>query len=277
MAGLLTLSILALVPAASPARVPEVVKVERSFAATAREKGISAAFRIFSAPDALIFNPDPKPGKALLDAAPDRPGSLVWWPVYAGVAASDDLAFTTGPFIAANGVTRGRGQYFTIWRRQSDGSWRWVLDHGPRSDQESPADGEVTLQLLPVAQRAGASKGNWMTITQIEARLAAELARDARRALLRRFDRDARLMRNGPQPAVGLAAVKAMLKHEPARLTTRTIGGGVSKAGDLAFTYGDAGWDASEGPKRGHYVRIWQNRPRGWTLIVDSVIPVPTR
>lgn len=271
------LTLLALIPGASHARVPEIVKVERSFAATAREQGIAAAFRTFSAPDALIFNPDPKPGKALIDAAPDRAGSLVWWPVYAGVAASDDLAFTTGPFVAANGEQRGRGQYFTVWRRQKDGSWRWVLDHGPRSDADSPADGEEPLQLLPVAQRSGMSKGAWIKVTHAEAALAEELARDARRALLARFDKDGRLMRNGPQPAVGPAAIKALLVRQPARLITRTIGGGVSKAGDLAFTYGDASWDAGDGPKRGHYVRIWQNRPRGWTLVVDSVIPVPAR
>lgn len=277
MPGLLTLSLLALIPAAAPAHVPDVVKAERLFAATAKEKGIAAAFRIFSAHDALVFTPDPKPGKALIDAAPDRPGSLVWWPVYAGVAASDDLAFTTGPFVAVNGDKRGRGQYFTVWRKQEDGSWRWVLDHGPRSDEDSPADGEESLQLLPVARRASASKGAWIKVTHAEAALAAELARDARRAFLTMFDKDARLMRNGPQPAVGLTAVKAMLEREPARLMTRTIGGGVSKAGDLAFTYGDASWDAGDAPKRGHYVRIWQNRPRGWTLVVDSVIPVPAR
>ena len=40
------------------------------------------------------------------------------------------------------------------------------------------------------------------------------------------------------------------------------LGGGASKAGDLAWTYGDARWTGG----RGHYVRIWQRRGGAWKI-----------
>jgi ketosteroid isomerase-like protein len=52
-------------------------------------------------------------------------------------------------------------------------------------------------------------------------------------------------------------------------------GGAVSRAGDLAYTYGDAQWTREGTEVRGHYVRVWQRRGGGWKLIVDETTPVP--
>lgn len=62
-----------------------------------------------------------------------RPGSGPRWRPEAGsVAASNDLAFTFGPYWpGAEGPDPGaqpRNRYFTIWRRQPDGTWRYVVD-----------------------------------------------------------------------------------------------------------------------------------------------------
>jgi ketosteroid isomerase-like protein len=265
--------------AVSAAPVPEVVEVERLFAATVKEKGLAFGFRTFVADDGVIFIPDPRPGKELLEKAPDRPGTLEWWPVYAGVAASGDLGFTTGPYLSAQGERKGQGQYFTIWRKQPSGSWRWVLDHGPLTDEVSPLKDGAPLTTLPAGKTVEAPSqfSSWSAIEKAEAELAAALAVDAGQAYLAAFGEDARLMRQGPQPATGRTAVAAMLASQPKQLTVKTISGAVSKAGDLAYTYGDASWDTDAGPKRGHYVRIWQNRERGWTLVVDSIVPVQER
>lgn len=275
MCASLILALLAL----ATAPLPEVVAAERLFAATAKEKGVAAAFRNFVADDAVIFIPDPRPGKDLLQKAPDGPGTLEWWPVYAGVAASGDLGFTTGPYLSAEGERKSQGQYFTIWRRQADGSWRWVLDHGPITDQVSPLTRDAPLTLLPSARQVAGDKSSssWAAIEKAEAELATALAADAKSAYLTAFGEDARLMRQGPQPATGRTAVAAMLDSQPQRLTVKTISGAVSTAGDLAYTYGDVNWETDAGPRRGHYVRIWQNRERGWTLVVDSIVPVRTR
>jgi hypothetical protein len=136
---------------------------------------------------------------------------------------------------------------------------------------------DAPLTLLPKIKDKGAHPGTWADIEKAEAELAAKLSADAKGAYLAAFGKEARLMRQGPQPAVGRSAVAAMLDSQPAKVEAKTLGGAVSKAGDLAYTYGDVRWQTEAGQKRGHYVRIWQNRKRGWTLAVDSVVPVQER
>lgn len=52
----------------------------------------------------------------------------------ADVAASGDLAYTRGSFTmqstdpATGGVRTDRGNYLTVWKKQSDGSWKAVED-----------------------------------------------------------------------------------------------------------------------------------------------------
>lgn len=58
---------------------------------------------------------------------------LRWAPVRAGVAASGDLAFTTGRWTLEareedRSAERTAGEYATVWRRGADGAWRVLLD-----------------------------------------------------------------------------------------------------------------------------------------------------
>jgi ketosteroid isomerase-like protein len=265
------------VPAASaarPAPVSEVVEAERAFARAAQSEGVNAAFVHYSAPDSLVFQPGPKRAKEALAANPIPPLPLNWWPVYAGIAASGDLGFTTGPFVAGSGERKGHGWYFTIWRRQADGSWRWVLDHGPPTREAAPYGPDSAVEALPPGRRSARSKA-FAGVEAAETELAAALAADARAALPRFLAEDGRLMRVGPQPAVGTASWAALLAAGPDRIETAPLGGAASAAGDLAYTYGSARWRKGEREVTGHYVRIWQHRAKGWKLIVDNMIASP--
>ncbi|MET1112145.1 MAG: DUF4440 domain-containing protein [Allosphingosinicella sp.] len=271
LAALLAASLAAAAPRAD---VGEVVAAERAFASAARTEGVNAAFLRYSAPDGLVFQPGPTNAKAALAANPIPPGKLDWWPAYAGIAASGDLGFTTGPYVIGGGERQGYGWYFTIWRRQPDGSWRWFLDHGPRTREAAPAGTGAEVAALPAGRRSppGRAIGE---VKSAEARLAAALASDARAALPLFLAADGRLMRVGPQPAVGAAAWAPLLAAGPERIETTPLGGAASAAGDLAFTYGSARWRKGEAEVSGHYVRIWQRRREGWKLIVDNLIAVP--
>jgi hypothetical protein len=61
--------------------------------------------------------------------------ALTWRPVYGSVAGSDDLGFTTGEYVATGRGPSGAavqrfGKYLTVWQRQRDGSWKFVVDGG---------------------------------------------------------------------------------------------------------------------------------------------------
>jgi ketosteroid isomerase-like protein len=261
-------------PAVPKTDVNPVVEAERAFARAAQTDGVNAAFIRYAAPDGLVFQPGPTNARQALAAHPIPPVKLDWWPAYAGVAASGDLGFTTGPYVVGEGEKQGHGWYFTIWMRQADGSWRWVLDHGPPTRQAAAYGRDAPVTVLP----AGRTSGNghaFGSLRAAEAHLAAALAADARAALPRFLAADGRLMRVGPQPAVGAAAWAPVLAAGPDRMETAPLDGAVSGAGDLAYTYGTARWQENGAAVSGYYVRIWQRREGGWKLIIDNLIAVP--
>lgn len=276
-------SLIALLLAASGAALArpaagagEIIAAERSFAAMAQTQGLGPAFTFWSAGDAVIFTPGPASAKATYAAPGYRfGGHLEWWPAYVGIARSGDLGFSTGPFDYERG--KAHGWYFSVWRREPDGSWRWVLDHGTPTDSASGQSAQSAVATAPAGRAPPRAAGAWAQVQAAEARLAAALAADARSALPAAMWDDARIMRPGPQPAVGRSAFTAAALAGPATIAAAPIGGGVSRAGDLAWTYGKAAWRQADGPIEGHYVRVWQRRAAGWRLLVDEMTPMQPR
>jgi ketosteroid isomerase-like protein len=54
--------------------------------------------------------------------------SLRWIAEKAEVSKSGDLGYSTGTYSATFGETTDKGKYVTIWRKQSDGSWKVIED-----------------------------------------------------------------------------------------------------------------------------------------------------
>lgn len=107
-------------------------QADRAFAADAGARGAGEAFRAAAAPDAMMFG-----GPGMLRLGPDEiragfagPASWAWGPVASGAAASGDLAFTVGEAEIRAGQSVFHSKYLTIWRRQPDGSWKFITDGG---------------------------------------------------------------------------------------------------------------------------------------------------
>jgi len=64
---------------------------------------------------------------------PDSTYTLRWEPMYARAAESGELGYTYGTWelkINADSSNISRGTYVTIWKRQPNGEWKYVLDSG---------------------------------------------------------------------------------------------------------------------------------------------------
>lgn len=62
-----------------------------------------------------------------------RTTSLQWEPDFVEVAASGDLAYTYGRYVLQSKDSTGKisertGVFHTIWKKQADGSWKYVWD-----------------------------------------------------------------------------------------------------------------------------------------------------
>ena len=97
---------------------------------------IKAAFMTFAAPDAgkiekshYVFG-RVAIGRGFETPPPDFTG-IEWRAERGTVSGSNDLGFNVGPVqrrgAPASGASQG-GSFFTIWRRQANGEWRFVVD-----------------------------------------------------------------------------------------------------------------------------------------------------
>lgn len=264
--------------AAQPAEATEIVAAERAFAADAQALGIDGAFRRWSSEDAVtIAGAGPQRAHDLFASSkktPSPPSTLVWWPNWAGIAKSGDLGFTTGAVEIAGARA---GHYFTIWRRQADGSWKWVYDGGVDATSASAPGPEVEPVYLPTSVLASTSPDTAMSeVRTVEAVLAAGAARNQKDAHLALLAPDGRLYVAALAPAIGEAAFATALDAWPTRFDlSAPLGGGASDAGDMVWTYGRALWAGDAGPRSGYYVHLWQKRLRGWTLVFAQIVDDP--
>jgi len=117
----------------------EVLKAETEFAQMAKEKGVEAAFLAFADDDAVLLRGKLIKGRAEIKAYFEANNSaykdlkLEWKPDFVEVSESGDLAYTYGGYtsksLAEDGsVSEGSGVFHTVWKRQTDGSWKFVWD-----------------------------------------------------------------------------------------------------------------------------------------------------
>lgn len=256
-----------------------VIAAERAFAADFPALGMAGSFQKWSRPDAVIINrgrartvTEVFAGKPMTR----QPGEplLEWWPTFVGVALSGDLGFSTGP-AAENGTPYGH--YLTIWRRQADGSWRWVYDGGSAADPAGQPDAASEPRILPIAAvGSSAPEQAAAEVAVIEAQLAAAARTDQKAAHLAFLAGDGRLYVARERPAEGQEAFRSALAHWPTAFDFGVAqGGGASDAGDLVWTYGPASWTRDDRTDHGHYMRVWQKRPEGWRIVLAQMIAAP--
>jgi len=122
--------------------VASIVRAEREFMDDVARRRLEGWVDHF-ADSAATF----PPGKLVnVGRAPVRKGMaatfadssvhVAWYPVYASVSASGDLGYTWGYYRWMSRDDKGApappatGKYLTIWRRDSSGRWKVVVDTG---------------------------------------------------------------------------------------------------------------------------------------------------
>ena len=272
-----------------PASLKPVVEAEHAFAAYSIEHGMKDAFLRFAAPDGIVFRRGPVNAiEVWTQTNPAPTGLLTWWPAYADVSRAGDLGWTTGPYEfrenPADKEPSGTGHFATLWRRQPDGSFKFVLDFGIR--HAAPASAETVLQYPPSIQKnAGRGKPDVDTEAARSSLLEAEseLAKDSASkgygvALLAHADDTFRLYRQNNFPYVGRESARKALEGKTDVITWKATKADVARSGDLGYAYGTyelKSKPSDEKPaEQGNYLRIWKRHDGKWRVVLDVANPV---
>jgi ketosteroid isomerase-like protein len=262
-----------------------IVEAERAFSRAAAEKGTKEAFLAFMTEEAVLFRPQPVPGKKWMREHAAPPGKLSWRPISADVSAAGDLGYTTGPYELrkdpGDPVAASFGNYITIWQRQPDSTWKVLIDLGT----PNPPPAKPTPDFNPLQAKPALAKKQGMGVDAVSSMLASldrrlsnlSATKGPAAALRLHVAKEARFMRAGRQPAVGAREVEPLLPVEPGIWTWDPARSGGSISGDMGYTYGAFQLQSAkpgESPAQsGYYLRIWKKQPNDeWKIVLDIAV-----
>jgi ketosteroid isomerase-like protein len=251
--------------------VGSLIAAEKAYAKLAGEKGFREASVSVLADDAVIFTPNAVNGKKFWQEAMEEP-VISWRPIFAAIARSGELGYTSGPSEHRNKRSDEKpeafGHFVSIWRKDAMGTWKVLVDVGVNHPQPRAPGGEIATYVPkssiahPEAARAALEK--------VRRDLAESLKKDESDAILSAATEDIRVYRRGLLPAVGKSTAKKMLATEHAKTSRTPLGEGTSSAIDLAYEYGEYTSDHDKANEHGIYLCIWRLDSDGaWKLALD--------
>jgi ketosteroid isomerase-like protein len=259
-------------PVDSRAAAEPVIAAELAFAARHQDVSVKQSFAEYAAADGVMATPEGfRNAREFIATWPDQDnkGFISWWPAFAGIARSGDLGFTTGP--ASFGGGKRYTNYFTVWKKQPDGSWKWMIDLGTQKGVKPESAPGSPVTIVPVSNLAPMDSGKaWAALQRVDRGLRDPALRNDPESLSRFYAPEAMLLGWRDAPLTGRAAV-VDVNRARGPMEEEHKGGGVSAAGDFGWTYGFASWTEDSKPKRGPYLRVWQRRADGWQVLVENI------
>ena len=258
-----------------------VLAAETSFAEQVAKNGMKTAFLANAAPTAMVVeNGKLVEAQAIWNARQVKPNTrLTWYPLLVDVAQSGELGYTTGPWtMLQNDRAQASGEYVTLWRKQFDGQWKYVIDMSIERIGVAP----VASATVPAPHQALAMATPSMAPTSVLIDLdnkfaAAGLLRPG--ATYQQYlSSEARLYRPGLSMMQGLAAVANMKNLEKGYIFAPTTGY-LSVGGDLGYVVGNYRHlgDAKHPQESGSYLRIWRREAvAGWRLALEMLNVAPS-
>lgn len=117
----------------------EILLTEKAFEKMAVDSGIAIAFRTFAADSAVILRGNDsiiRGSEGIYNYYSQQAthnASVNWTPDYIEVSDDGTLGYTYGKYLwkvrqKDNSTKEFRGIFHTVWKKQTDGSWKYVWD-----------------------------------------------------------------------------------------------------------------------------------------------------
>lgn len=111
----------------------EIMNADIAFSDMSRQIGMKKAFLQYIDDEGVLLRPDRLPiiGADAIDfisVLSDTAYKLSWKPMHAEIAKSGDLGYTYGIYQLKIKDTTLKGTYVNIWKKESDGEWKFVVN-----------------------------------------------------------------------------------------------------------------------------------------------------
>lgn len=118
----------------------DIEQADVDFSNLSKEKGMHDAFLAYIADEGVLLRPYMMPVvgyesvKKFLDEG-NTDFMLTWSPLFADISISGELGYTYGTYELTYKDEKGisvtrKGTYVTIWKKDKEGNWKFVLDTG---------------------------------------------------------------------------------------------------------------------------------------------------
>ena len=257
-------------------------EAERNFARASVTYGRNAAFVKNFAEESVIFTDKwLTNGRQFWENRKASPVVLKWEPEFMDISDSRDFGISTGPWetqeYRPNTAPLSTGYFLTVWKKQSDGVWKVILDAGSTTpglksfhhnfafpagaDKAIPNPPKMNVELLvkELLNRECQILTEWKN-GPIASNYISFLAPDARMQI------------NGHLPITNGDTINVWITKWNKTLTWISVGAGAATSGDLGFTYGILETPGTPEVPKGHYVRIWRKRPgANWNIELEMM------
>jgi ketosteroid isomerase-like protein len=259
--------------AAAQSDPQKIVDAEHAFAQMAAEKGVGAAFLAYMTDGAVVFNPQKVNARSHWASRKESEARLLWAPNYADISSDGTVGYTTGNWEYR---PKGKldapvafGEFVTVWTRQSDGGYKWIIDIGVSHDKPAAYSTDFAT-----SKNGGGPKAPGNLDRSIK-KFELVAAGKGLNAAYREFAaNDMRSYREGKLPFIGKAGASARANTEAGTISLATSAYAV-QAADLAYLLTDYSRTQGDGKtEKGNMLQIWKFYDAKWHLVLDVIKPV---
>ena len=176
----------------------------------------------------------------------------------------------------------GYGHFVTVWKKQTDGSWKFAVDLGishaapkdPRVDWQLPAN--YKMKSWKATDKVDLDSVRTGLLNRDRQFLKASAEHGPVKAYTSYSAPELRLFRENSYPFEGItASPRHWLRRFPMAdlLTWQPLGADVSQSEDLGYTHGTYSLSSKQQPEkiieRGSYVRMWKKQNGVWKVVLD--------
>ena len=254
----------------------KIVDTEHAFAAYAAEHDTKSAFLEYLTADAVLFQPDKVNGREYWNGRAQSKGLLSWAPNYADVSTNGIMGYTTGNWEyrpkGKDDTPVAFGEFITVWLRQPDGKYKFVVDIGIGHDKPAKYSNDwVTSQDKSTDPNTKNSSAADTASGFYEAASGQNLI-----AAYKAYAADdIRLYRENKMPAIGKKDALKLASSERGlvKLAKKSV-----FLGSANLSYTTSTYTRTDGDKvieKGNYMQVWKFKYGKWVIVLDIFKAVP--